>query len=49
MLLYKYLKTIQKSFQKKKKLKIFINKIDEYIKKYYNKLFQKHLRVIKIL
>ena len=34
---------------KKEKLQISINKIDEYIKKYYNKLLQKHLRVTKIL
>jgi len=34
---------------KKEKLQIYINKIDKYIKKYYNKLLQKHLRVIKIL
>jgi len=34
---------------KKKKLQIFINKIDKCIKKHYNKLLQKHLKVIKIL
>jgi len=34
---------------KKEKLQIFINRIDEYIKEYYNKLLQKHSRVIKIL
>jgi len=34
---------------KKKKLQIFIDKIDECIKKYYDKSLQKHLRVIKIL
>jgi len=33
----------------KKKLQMFINKIDKYIKEYYNKLLQKHLRIIKIL
>jgi len=32
---------------KKEKLQIFINKIDEYIKKHYNKLLQKYLKVIK--
>jgi len=34
---------------KKEKLQIFINKINEYIKNYYDKLLQKHSRVIKIL
>jgi len=34
---------------KKEKLQIFIDKIDEYIKEYYNKLLLEHLRVIKIL
>jgi hypothetical protein len=34
---------------KKEKLQIFIDKIDKYIKKYYNKLLQKHLKIIKIL
>jgi len=34
---------------KKEKLQIFINKIDEYIKKYHDKLLQKHLKVIKTL
>jgi len=34
---------------KKEKLQTFINKIDKYIKKYYNKLLQKHSKVIKIL
>jgi len=34
---------------KKDKLQIFINKINEYIKKHYNKLLQKHSKVIKIL
>jgi len=34
---------------KKEKLQISINKIDKYIKKYYNKLLQRYLRVIKIL
>jgi len=41
---------IKKEFLiKKEKLQIFINKIDECIKKYYNKLLQKHLKVIRIL
>jgi len=34
---------------KKEKLQIFINKIDEYIREYYNKLLQEHLEVIKTL
>ncbi len=34
---------------KKEKLQIFIDKIDEYIKEYYNKLLQEHLKVIKTL
>ncbi len=34
---------------KKEKLQIFINKIDKCIKKHYDKLLQKHLKVIKIL
>jgi len=34
---------------KKEKLQIFIDKIDKYMKKYYNKLLQKHLKIIKIL
>jgi len=34
---------------KKEKLQIFINKIDKYIKKYYNILLEKHLKVIKTL
>jgi len=34
---------------KKEKLQIFIDKIDKYIKKYYDKLLQKHLRMIKTL
>ncbi len=32
---------------KKKKLQIFINKINKYIKEHYNKLLQEHLRVTK--
>jgi len=31
----------------KKKLQISINKIDKYIKEYYNKLLQKHLKITK--
>jgi len=34
---------------KKEKLQIFIDKIDECIKKYYDKSLQKHLKVIKTL
>ncbi len=34
---------------KKEKLQIFIDKIDKYIKEYYNKLLQKHSKIIKIL
>jgi len=34
---------------KKEKLQIFINKIDKYVEKYYNKLLQKHSKEIKIL
>jgi len=34
---------------KKEKLQIFIDKIDKYIKKHYNKLLQRHLKVIKTL
>jgi len=34
---------------KKEKLQIFIDKINKYIKKHYNKLLQRHLRVTKIL
>ena len=34
---------------KKEKFQIFIDKNDKYIKKYYNKLLQKYLRIIKIL
>jgi len=34
---------------KKEKLQIFINKINKYIKEYYNKLLQRHLKVTKIL
>ncbi len=40
---------IEKFLVKKRKLQISINKINKYIKKYYNKLLQKYLRVIKIL
>jgi hypothetical protein len=34
---------------KKEKLQIFINKIDKCIKKYYDKLLQKHSKIIKTL
>ncbi len=34
---------------KKGKLQIFIDKIDECIKKHYDKSLQKHLKVTKIL
>ena len=34
---------------KKEKLQIFINKINKYIKKYYNELLQRHLKVTKTL
>jgi len=34
---------------KKEKLQIFINKINECIKKHHDKSLQKHLRVIKTL
>jgi len=34
---------------KKEKLQISINKIDECIKKHYDKLLQKHSRMIKTL
>jgi len=34
---------------KKEKLQIFINKIDECIKKHHDKSLQKYLKVIKIL
>ena len=33
---------------KKKKLQISINKIDKYIKKYYNRLLQEYLEITKI-
>jgi len=33
---------------KKEKLQISINRIDKYIKKYYNRLLQKYSKVIKI-
>ena len=40
---------IEEFLIKKRKLQIFINKIDKYIKEYYNKLLQKHLKVTKTL
>jgi len=39
----------EKFLIKKRKLQIFIDKIDEYIKKHYNKSLQKHSKIIKIL
>jgi len=38
---------IEKFLVKKKKLQIFIDKINEYIRNYYSKLLQKLLKVIK--
>ena len=38
----------KKNLIKKEKLYIFIDKIDEYIKEYYNKLLQEYSRIIKI-
>jgi len=38
----------KEKFLIKKKLQISINKINKYIKKYYNKLLQKYLKVTKI-
>ncbi len=32
---------------KKKKLQIFIDKIDKYIKEYYNRLLQEYLEITK--
>jgi len=44
------LKDDKKEFSiKKEKLQIFIDKIDEYIREHYNKLLQKHLKIIKTL
>ena len=44
------LKDNKKEFSiKKEKLQIFIDKIDEYIKKHYDKSLQRHSRMIKIL
>ena len=34
---------------KKEKLQIFIDKMNEYIKKHYDKLLQRHLKIIKTL
>ncbi len=34
---------------KKEKFQIFIDKIDKYIKEYYNRLLQEYLKVIKTL
>ncbi len=38
----------EKFLIKKKKLQISINKIDKYIKKYYNRLLQKYSEITKI-
>ncbi len=38
----------EKFLIKKEKLQISINKIDKYIKKYYNKLLQKYSEITKI-
>ena len=44
------LKNDKKEFLiKKRKLQIFINKIDKCIKKHHNKSLQKHSKIIKIL
>jgi len=44
------LKDNKKEFSiKKEKPQIFIDKIDEYIKKHYDKSLQRHSRMIKIL
>jgi hypothetical protein len=44
------LKNNKKKFSiKKEKLQILIDKIDECIKKHYNKSLQKHSKIIKIL
>jgi len=40
---------IEEFLIKKEKLQIFIDKIDKYIKEYYNKLLQKYLKVTKTL
>jgi len=40
---------IEKFLLERKKLQISIDKIDKYIKKYYNKLLQEHLEVTKTL
>ncbi len=37
----------KKNLIKKEKLQIFIDKIDKYIKEYYNKLLQKYSKVTK--
>ena len=38
---------IEEFLIEKEKLQIFINKIDKYIKEYYNKLLQKYLKITK--
>ncbi len=40
---------IEKFSIKKERLQISIDKIDKYIKEYYNKLLQEYLKVTKIL
>jgi len=40
---------IEKFLIEKEKLQISIDKIDKYIKKYYNKLLQKYLEITKTL
>ncbi len=39
---------IEKFSIEKEKLQIFIEKIDKYIKEYYNKLLQEYLEITKI-
>ena len=38
----------EKFLIKKEKLQISIDKINKYIKKYYNRLLQEHLKITKI-
>ncbi len=40
---------IEEFLIKKEKLQISIDKIDKYIKEYYNKLLQEYLKITKIL
>jgi len=39
---------IEEFLIEKEKLQISINKIDKYIKEHYNRLLQKHSKIIKI-